>query len=108
MRRYLESRLGGDVFPKGYLKETFAHVLPALVARHADRLLAQLRECALADLGLVDRDAVARLVRHVAATLSHPATSALASFLWLERCARQASAAGFHSGAGPGAATYGT
>ncbi|MDR6641141.1 asparagine synthase (glutamine-hydrolyzing) [Luteibacter sp. 1214] len=108
MRRYLESRLGGDVFPKGYLKETFAHVLPALVARHADRLLAQLRECALADLGLIDRDAVARLVRHVAATLSHPATSALASFLWLERCVRQASAAGFHSGAGPGAATYGT
>lgn len=90
MRRYLESRLGGDVFPKGYLKETFAHVLPALIAQHADRLVAQLRECALAELGLVDRDAVARLVRDVASSLSHPATSALASFLWLERCARQA------------------
>lgn len=90
MRRYLESRLGGDVFPKGYLKETFAHVLPRLISRHADRLVAQLRECALADLGLVDRDAVVRLVRDVADRLSHPATSALASFLWLERCARQA------------------
>jgi asparagine synthase (glutamine-hydrolysing) len=92
MRRYLESRLGGDVFPKGYLKETFANVLPPLIAKHAEKLVAQLRECALADLGLVDRDAVVRLVQDAAGSLSHPAASALASFLSLERCARQAGA----------------
>jgi asparagine synthase (glutamine-hydrolysing) len=92
MRRYLESRLGGDVFPRGYLKETFADVLPPLVARYAERLIAQLRECALSDLGLVDRDAVIALVRTIAESRSHPATSAFASFLSLERCARQAGA----------------
>jgi asparagine synthase (glutamine-hydrolysing) len=92
MRRYLESRLGDDVFPKGYLKETFADVLPPLIARYAERLIAQLRECALSDLGLVDRDAVLALVRTIAESRSHPATSAFASFLWLERCARQARA----------------
>jgi asparagine synthase (glutamine-hydrolysing) len=92
MRRYLEHHLGADVFPKGYLKETFAHVLPALVAQHAGELVAQLRECALADLGLVDRGAVIALLRIIETTRSHPATSAFASFLWLERCARQASA----------------
>jgi asparagine synthase (glutamine-hydrolysing) len=90
MRRYLESHLGGDVFPKGYLKETFADVLPPLVAQHAGRLTAQLKECALADLGLVDRRAVVALLATIATTRSHPATSAFASFLWLERCARQA------------------
>ena len=90
MRRYLESHLGGDVFPKGYLKETFADVLPPLMARHADRLTVQLKECALADLGLVDRSAVAALLATIATSQSHPATSAFASFLWLERCARQA------------------
>lgn len=91
MRRYLESHLGPDVFPKGYLKETFANVLPPLVAKNAPVLTAQLRECALADLGLVDRDAVLELLATIVATRAHPATSAFASFLWLERCARQAS-----------------
>jgi asparagine synthase (glutamine-hydrolysing) len=90
MRRYLESHLGGDVFPKGYLKETFADVLPQLIAQHADRLRVQLKECALADLGLVDRDAVVAMIAFIAESRSHPATSAFASFLWLERCARQA------------------
>jgi asparagine synthase (glutamine-hydrolysing) len=91
MRRYLESHLGGDVFPKGYLKETFADVLPPLIAQYASRLTAQLKECALADLGLVDRNAVIALLTTIATTRSHPATSAIASFLSLERCARQAS-----------------
>jgi asparagine synthase (glutamine-hydrolysing) len=91
MRRYLESHLGGDVFPRGYLKETFADVLPPLIAQHASRLTAQLKECALADLGLVDRNAVTALLTTIATTRSHPATSAFASFLSLERCARQAS-----------------
>jgi len=90
MRRYLESHLGGDVFPKGYLKETFADVLPPLVARHAGVLATQLKECALADLGLIDRSAVIALLKTIAESRSHPATSAFASFLWLERCARQA------------------
>lgn len=93
MRRYLESHLGGDVFPKGYLKETFAHVLPPLIAQHAGSLAAQLKECALADLGLVDREAIIALLDTIAETRSHPATSAFASFLGLERCARQASIA---------------
>ena len=92
MRRYLEARLGPDVFPKGYLKETFADVLPPLIARHAGTLAAQLKECALADLGLVDRDAVLGLLGTIAHSASHPATSAFASFFWLERCARQAAA----------------
>lgn len=92
MRRYLESHLGGDVFPKGYLKETFANVLPPLIASHAPRLDVQLRECALADLGLVDRSSALALLATIADTRSHPASSAFASFLWLERCARQAGA----------------
>lgn len=90
MRRYLESHLGGDVFPRGYLKETFADVLPPLIAQHAGRLAKQLKECALADLGLVDRNAVLGLLETITDSRSHPATSAFASFLWLERCARQA------------------
>ncbi|SEV92513.1 asparagine synthase (glutamine-hydrolysing) [Luteibacter sp. 329MFSha] len=89
MRRYLESHLGTDVFPKGYLKETFADVLPPLIARQAASLATQLRECALADMGLVDRNAVLDLLETIVRTRSHPATSAFASFLWLERLARQ-------------------
>lgn len=90
MRRYLETHLGPDVFPKGYLKETFAGVLPPLVARHAGTLAAQLKECALADLGLVDAGAVKELLQTVVETQAHPPTSAFASFIWLERIARQA------------------
>lgn len=91
MRRYLDMHLGPDVFPKGYMKETFADVLPPLVAKHAKAIATQLRDCALADLGLVDRDAAIALLDTIVQTRAHPATSAFASFLWLERCARQAS-----------------
>ena len=90
MRRYLENHLGADVFPKGYVKETFANVLPPLVARHAKTLAAQLRDCALADIGLVDHAAVLALLETIERSREHSATSAFASFLWLERCARQA------------------
>jgi asparagine synthase (glutamine-hydrolysing) len=89
MRRYLQSQLGADVFPPGYSKETFVHVLPPLIARHAPTLSAQLAQCALADLGLVDPQAVRALLDDVVRTRSHGATSALANFLWLERFARQ-------------------
>lgn len=90
MRQYLQSHLGSDVFARGYVKETFADVLPPLVARHAKALAAQLDECALADLGLVDRQAVLDLLAKVVETRAHAPTSAFASFLWLERSARQA------------------
>ena len=89
MRRYLASQLGADVFPLGYSKETFAHVLPPLIARHALSLTAQLTQCALADIGLVEPRAVLALLDTVVRTQSHGATSALANFLWLERFARQ-------------------
>ncbi|UPG83960.1 hypothetical protein L2Y94_11375 [Luteibacter aegosomatis] len=90
MRRYLQAHLGDDVFTKGYLKETFVGVFPPLIARHAKTLAAQLQECALADLGLVDRQAVFALLDTIAQTQAHAATSAFVSFLSLERCARQA------------------
>lgn len=89
MRRYLASHLGEDVFPRGYLKETFADVLPPLVRRHAPSIAAQLKTCALADLGLIDRGAALSLLESIVRTPSHPATSAFASFLWIERFARQ-------------------
>lgn len=91
MRQYLQARLGGDVFPRGYVKETFANVLPPLISTKAATLRRQLDECALADLGLVDRQAVLALLDTIVTTRAHAATSAFASFLSLERCARQAS-----------------
>ena len=89
MRRYLQAHLGDEAFQRGYVKETFVNVLPPLFAREAARLASQLSECALADAGLVDRQAVLDLLQRVATTGEHGATSAFASFLWLERCARQ-------------------
>ncbi|KAF1004074.1 MAG: hypothetical protein GAK28_04238 [Luteibacter sp.] len=92
MRQYLQSHLGDDTFQRGYVKETFVNVLPPLFAKHATTLALQLSECALADIGLVDRRAVLDLLQRVATTSNHGATSALASFLWLERFARQVGA----------------
>jgi asparagine synthase (glutamine-hydrolysing) len=91
MRQYLQSHLGSDVFARGYVKETFADVLPPLVSLHAKSLARQLGECALADLGLVNRKAVLDLLLKVVETRAHSPTSAFASFLSLERSARQAS-----------------
>jgi asparagine synthase (glutamine-hydrolysing) len=88
MRRYLNARLGGDVFPTGYIKETFAQVLPELLSRHAPTIASQLRDCALADLQLIDRSAALRLLDTVAATRAQAPTAALVSFLWMERCVR--------------------
>lgn len=89
MRRYLNRGLGHEVFAVGYAKETFVRVLPDLIAESAATIAAQLRECALADLGLVDRDAALRLLAEVASTRSDVLTSPLASFLWLERLVRR-------------------
>ncbi|WP_229679118.1 asparagine synthase-related protein [Dyella caseinilytica] len=91
MRQYLQMRLGSDVFPRGYTKETFARVLPELISKHVQTVTSQLRECALADLGLVDQRAALELLNTVAATRARAPMSALASFLWLERCVRQVS-----------------
>ena len=33
MRGYLQMHLGDEVFPHGYLKETFARVLPKLIVQ---------------------------------------------------------------------------
>jgi asparagine synthase (glutamine-hydrolysing) len=49
----------------------------------------QLRDCALADLGLVDQRAALSLLELVAATKASAPTTALTSFLWLERCVRE-------------------
>ena len=89
IRQYLHKYLGNDVFPRDYTKETFAGVLPGLISRHASSLAAQLRDCALADFGLVDQRAVLALLESVAATQASAPTTALSSFLWLERCVRQ-------------------
>lgn len=89
IRQYLRKHLGDDVFPRGYTKETFAGVMPTLISRHASSLEAQLSDCALADLGLVDQRAVLALLESVAATQASAPATALASFLWVERCVRQ-------------------
>ena len=89
MQRYLAASLGADVFPPNYAKETFSAVLPALISRQEQSLASQLRECALADLGLVDHGAVLALLREVAATRSDAPAAPLISFLWLERFVRQ-------------------
>ena len=89
IRQYLQKHLGEDVFPRDYAKETFAGVLPELISRHAESIAEQLRDCALADLGLVDRRAVLALLETVAATQASAPTTAFASFLWLERSVRQ-------------------
>ncbi|WP_017463130.1 asparagine synthase-related protein [Dyella ginsengisoli] len=89
MQLYLDARLGEDVFPRNYAKETFAQVFPELIARHRTALAGQLRECALADLGLVDQRAALALLDTVATTKAVAPTSPLINFLWTERFARQ-------------------
>lgn len=91
MRQYLQARLGSEVFTRGYMKETFAQVLPNLISQHVETVASQLRDCALADLGLVDQRAALKLLNTVAATRAQAPMLALASFLWLERFVRQAS-----------------
>lgn len=88
MQRYLQTRLGEDTFPAGYRKETFEQVFPGLIAAHAAELREQLRECALADLGLVDRRGAIALLDTVAARGGRAPTSVLVAFLWMERFAR--------------------
>lgn len=89
MRRYLRACLGEEVFPHDYAKETFAQVFPALIAKQKTAIAAQLRECALADLGLIDRSAVLALLEEVATTQAVAPASPLVNFLWMERFARQ-------------------
>ncbi|MBT2116945.1 hypothetical protein KK141_04890 [Dyella sp. LX-66] len=89
MQRYLQGRLGEDTFPAGYRKETFEQVFPQLIAAHAPAVAEQLRECALADLGLVDRRGVMALLDAVAGSRARAPTAVLVSFLWMERLARQ-------------------
>ncbi|WP_432258272.1 asparagine synthase-related protein [Cupriavidus sp. TMH.W2] len=89
LRQYLRTHLEHDLFPIGYKKETFDYVLPEVIGRHYDRLSAQLRECALADFGLVDMTAVRSVLKGVADTRDVTATAPLAIFLFLERFMRQ-------------------
>lgn len=89
MRRYLRTCLGEEVFPHDYAKETFAQVFPGLIARQKAAIAAQLRECALADLGLVDQRAALALLDEVATTQAVAPTSPLVNFLWTERFVRQ-------------------
>jgi asparagine synthase (glutamine-hydrolysing) len=89
MRRYLRACLGEEVFPQDYAKETFAQVFPGLIAKQKTAIAAQLRECALADLGLVDQRAVLALLDEVVVTQAAAPTAPLVRFLWMERFARQ-------------------
>lgn len=89
MQRHLQAKLGEDTFPAGYRKETFEQVFPDLIAANAAMLAGQLRECALADLGLVDAHGVMDLLDAVATRRERVPTAVLVSFLWLERLARQ-------------------
>lgn len=89
MRRYLRACLGEEVFPHDYAKETFAQVFPGLITKHKTAIATQLHECALADLGLIDRRAVLALLDEVAVTQAVAPTSPLIRFLWMERFVRQ-------------------
>ncbi|WP_286299948.1 asparagine synthase-related protein [Aminobacter sp. SS-2016] len=89
MRKYLNLGLNAGIFPCTYAKETFARVLPELIAQEADRIASQLKDCALADFGLVDQRAVLNLLEEVAATRAEAPCAPLAFFLWLERFVRQ-------------------
>jgi asparagine synthase (glutamine-hydrolysing) len=91
MRQYLRHRLGEEIFSQGYVKESFSHVLPNVIAQHTRAIAAQLRECVLADLGLIQPKAAFELLDLVATTRAPVPTAVLASFLWLERLARQLS-----------------
>lgn len=89
MWQFLHARLGASVFPRDYVKETFAHVLPRRIAEKAESIALQLHECALDDLGLVDRKAVLTLLNDLVATRARALTAPLIAFLWLERFVRQ-------------------
>lgn len=89
MRRYLQNHLGEEVFPHNYTKETFAQVFPELIAKQRENIAAQLQECALADLGLVDQRSALALLDEVATTREEASISPLVNFLWLERFVRQ-------------------
>ncbi|WP_316169066.1 MULTISPECIES: hypothetical protein [unclassified Bradyrhizobium] len=89
LRQYLHLRTNLKLFPQNYEKETFELILPAAIANQSAGLASQLQSCALADFGLVSHRAVIALLHQVAATREFSATSALASFLWAERFARQ-------------------
>ena len=89
MRRYLSTRLGEEIFPHDYTKETFAQVFPRLIAKQKTAIAAQLRDCALTDLGLIDQRAVLALLDKVAVTQATAPTSPLVNFLWMERFVRQ-------------------
>lgn len=89
IRQYLQKHLGNDVFPRDYIKETFTGVMADSISRHASAIAGQLRDCALADLGLVNQSAVLALLERVATTRAAAPATALASFLSLERSVRQ-------------------
>lgn len=89
LRRFLQRCFGEKVFPLGYIKETFVRVLPELIAKNAHVIAAQLENCALADFGLVDRNAVLNMLERVRVTQSAILAAPLANFLWLERFVRQ-------------------
>jgi asparagine synthase (glutamine-hydrolysing) len=89
MRQYLHACLGDGVFPRHYVKETFARTLPHLISKQAKTIASQLQDCALADLGLVDQRAVLALLNEVASTQEDAPTAPLVSLLWLERFVRQ-------------------
>lgn len=89
MRRYLHAFLGDGVFPRNYIKETFAQVFPGLIAKQKDAIADQLQECALADLGLVNQRAVLTLLEEAAATQALATVSPLVNVLWMERFVRQ-------------------
>lgn len=82
-------KLGIDLFPPGYKKETFDSALPDAIIRHRQDIAAQLNESALAEVGLVDLPAVHRLLDRVVARRDPSACGPLAFFLALERFARQ-------------------
>lgn len=89
MREYLARQLGPEIFALGYTKETFAPVLPALISGQAKQIRTQLEQCALADMGLVDRNAALDLLDDLVRTRERSLTAPLASFLWMERFVRQ-------------------
>ena len=89
MRQYLRAYLGEDVFPRNYIKETFAQVFPGLIAKQKDAIAAQLQECALADLGLINQRALLDLLEEVATTRAVATVSPLVNVLWMERFVRQ-------------------
>ena len=64
-------------------------MFPGLIAAQVGNLVEQLRECALAELGLVDRRGVMHLLEAVATRGERAPTAVLVSFLWMERLARQ-------------------